>query len=146
MAHHHHSENIHEVDHEPLPTKVYVGVLVGLAFLTFVTVWVAQFDFGILNVPIALAVATMKASLVILYFMNLKYDKGFNAVAFLAGFIFLVVFALPTLWDRETRDALDPDRNVIVHHTRPGYPPQVTGEKPAEPKAEEKAAEPVVAD
>ncbi len=140
------SENRHELDHDPLPLKVYLGVLGSLGFLTFVTVWIAQFDFGFWTVPIAMLVATIKAALVIMYFMNLKQDGGMNAVAFFTGFFFLVVFTLPTLWDRETRDSLDPDRAAIVQHTRPGFPPQVTGEgAPAAVEADE-GSEPIAAD
>jgi cytochrome c oxidase subunit 4 len=142
---HHHNDNPHELDHDPLPAKVYVGVLASLALLTFVTVWIAQYDFGMWTVPIAMLIATIKASLVIMYFKNLKQDGGFNAVAFFAGLFFLLVFTAPTLWDRETRHVVDPDRAAEVHHTRPGYPPQVTGEKPAETPAA-KEGEPVAAD
>lgn len=151
MANEHMSENRHELDHDPLPLKVYLGVLGSLGFLTFVTVWIAQFDFGFWTVPIAMAVATIKAALVIMYFMNLKQDGGFSAVAFFTGFFFLVVFTLPTLWDRETRESLDPDRGGVVQHTRPGFPPQVTGEgapaaAPEGDEAADEGSEPVAAD
>lgn len=144
MAQHHHNDNPHELDHDPLPAKVYVGVLASLGLLTFITVWIAQFDFGVWTVPIAMLIATTKASLVIMYFMNLKQDGGMNAVAFFAGFFFLVIFAIPTLWDRETRDVLDPDRGGVVEHTRAGFPPQVNGTAPAaaeKAEAKEVAAE-----
>lgn len=129
-----------ELDHDPLPLKVYLGVLGSLGFLTFVTVWIANFDFGAWNLPIAMVVAVAKASLVVMYFMNLKYDSRFNAVVFLAGFFFLIVFTIPTLWDRETRQSLDPSRGSVVEHTRHGFPPQVTGQG-APAAAEEKPAE-----
>lgn len=100
-----------EVHHEPLPTRVYLGVFVGLLFLTFVTVWVAGFDFGDFNMVVAMAVAVTKASLVVLYFMNLKHDHDrLNAIIFLLGLFFLIVFVGPTMWDAFTRDTLDPVR------------------------------------
>jgi len=104
-----------ELHHEPLPTRVYVGVFVALLFLTFVTVWIAGFDFGSFNMVVAMAVAVTKASLVVLYFMNLKHDHDrLNGFVFALGLFFLVVFIAPTMWDAFTRDAVDPDRARTV--------------------------------
>ncbi len=44
--------------------------------LTVVTVGVAQFDFGSLNIPIAMLIASIKAGVVALHFMHLKYEDG----------------------------------------------------------------------
>lgn len=81
------SENGHHV----LPFKLYVNVFLSLLVLTVITVWVAQFDFGSLNTLIAMLVATVKATLVALYFMHLKYDDKMNTVCLLGGVFFLVV-------------------------------------------------------
>ena len=81
------SENGHHI----LPFKLYVNVFLTLLVLTFITVWVAQFDFGSLNTVIAMLVATIKATLVALYFMHLKYDEKTNAVCLLCGVFFLLV-------------------------------------------------------
>ena len=100
-----------EVNHEPLPLKVYVGIFVALLFLTFVTVWVAQFDWGRWDVLVAMTVAVIKASLVALYFMNLKHDPDkINRIVFILGLTFLAIFLIPTMWDHFTREAVDPDR------------------------------------
>jgi len=77
--------------HHVLPMKVYINVFVILLFLTALTVIVAQFDFGSLNAFIAIAVATVKATLVAMYFMHLKYDDKTNAICLVAGFFFLIV-------------------------------------------------------
>jgi len=77
--------------HHVLPFSLYVKIFLSLLFLTVVTVWVAQFDFGSLNTFIAMAVATVKATLVGLYFMHLKYDEKTNSVCLLAGVFFLIV-------------------------------------------------------
>lgn len=119
-------QNLNEVNHEPLPLRVYLGVFGALLVLTFITVWIAQFDFGIWTLPIAMLVAASKASLVVLYFMNLKYDSRFNAFIFSVGLFFLFVFVGPTLWDRETRLHLGEERGEVVEVTRPGYPPGVS--------------------
>lgn len=54
--------------------KVYTGVLLGLFFLTFVTVWVSYFDFGWLNPVVAVFVAGVKATLVVLFFMHGRFE------------------------------------------------------------------------
>lgn len=77
--------------HHIMPMKVYNVVFISLLFLTAFTVLVAQFDFGPLNTFIAMAVATVKASLVGMYFMQLKYEDKTFTVCLLAGVFFLIV-------------------------------------------------------
>ena len=56
--------------------KQYFNIWLLLMFLTVVTVGVAQFDFGSLNIPIAMLIASIKAGVVALQFMHLKYEDG----------------------------------------------------------------------
>ncbi len=63
-----------------------------LLVLTVVTVWVAGIDFGPANVWIALGIAAVKASMVVLLFMHLLWDRPFNGVVFVASISFLAVF------------------------------------------------------
>ncbi|HWV37953.1 MAG TPA: cytochrome C oxidase subunit IV family protein [Vulgatibacter sp.] len=124
---HEHSSNPNEVNHQPLPLKVYVATFLALLFLTFVTVFIAQFHFGEWNLLVAMAVAVAKASLVVLYFMGLKHDHDrFPAVVFLTGLFFLGIFMGPTIYDYFTRDVVDPTRGEYVQVTRDGYPPGVS--------------------
>lgn len=74
-----------------VPFSIYVKVLLSLLTLTALTVAVAQLDFGILNTVIALGIATIKAALVLLFFMHLKYDDKIFLVIFLTGVFFLIV-------------------------------------------------------
>ena len=74
-----------------VPLSVYIKVLLSLLTLTALTVAVAQLDFGILNTVIALSIATIKATLVLLFFMHLKYDNKMFLVIFLTGVFFLIV-------------------------------------------------------
>ena len=60
--------------------KQLINIWIFLMFLTFITVYVAQFDFGALNVPIALLVASIKAGVVSLHFMHLKHEDGLTWV------------------------------------------------------------------
>lgn len=75
MSHDHsHHDITHELGHI-IPRKVYTMVLCALLFLTIITVWVAQFDFGNWNIVVAMVVASIKAGLVTLFFMHLKYEN-----------------------------------------------------------------------
>ncbi len=88
----------HGVGHiVPIPILVATGS--GLLVLTVVTVWVAGFDFGPANVWIALAIAALKASMVVLFFMHLIWDRPFNGVVFVASIAFLAVFIGFTMTD-----------------------------------------------
>ncbi len=72
--------------------RLLVGVMIALMFGTWLTVSVTHFDFGVLNIWIGLAIATVKAILVGLYFMHLRWDKPFNAFVFVSAFAFLALF------------------------------------------------------
>ncbi|AVV50446.1 MULTISPECIES: cytochrome C oxidase subunit IV family protein [Leptospira] len=85
-----HTEESHG-SHHIISVKTYSLIFATLIFFTFVTVWVAGIDFGAMNVIIAMAVATAKASLVLGYFMHLKYDTIINRVIFGSGFFFLLL-------------------------------------------------------
>ena len=65
--------------------RVLFRVLAALLVLTYVTVAVTNFDFGPWNLWIAMGVAVLKAALVVLFFMHLKYDKPFNAIVFIVS-------------------------------------------------------------
>lgn len=80
-------------------TKAYVGVWLALLVLTAVTVYVSYFDFGEWNIFVAMLVATIKATLVCLYFMHLKYDNRMDQVVFISSFVFLAIFIALTLSD-----------------------------------------------
>jgi cytochrome c oxidase subunit IV len=85
-----HAEEGHG-SHHIISVKTYSLIFGTLIFFTFVTVWVAGIDFGAMNVIIAMAVATVKASLVLAYFMHLKYDTVMNRVIFGSGLFFLLL-------------------------------------------------------
>lgn len=57
------------------PTSVYVGVWIALLILTGVTVGVSLFDLRTFTVFTAVIVATVKVTLVLLFFMHLKYER-----------------------------------------------------------------------
>lgn len=89
-----------------VPKSVLLKVFGGLIVLTVLTVAAAYIPFGPLAVPIAIGIAVTKASLVVLYFMHLKYDNPVNALTFTIGTIFVVVFIAITMLDTVFRGDL----------------------------------------
>jgi cytochrome c oxidase subunit 4 len=81
----------HEGPHV-VPGATLLGVFAALMALTYVTVAATNFDLGHLNLWIAMGIATVKASFVVLYFMHLRYDSPFN------GFVFVVALAFVWLF------------------------------------------------
>ena len=89
-----------------VPMSTLLKVFGGLIVLTIVTVGAAYVPLGPLNVPVAIGIAVVKASLVVLFFMHLKYDNPVNALTFTIGTIFVVVFVTITLLDTAFRGDL----------------------------------------
>jgi len=94
--------------------RFYVGIFMALVALTILTVKVSYYDFGSANILIAMAIATTKASLVAVFFMHLAHDKKFNALTFVAAFIFLGVFIVFTYDDLGRRGEIDNDYGGTV--------------------------------
>jgi cytochrome c oxidase subunit 4 len=90
-------------EHVVVPFRIYVTIFITLLLLTLVTVDVAFFNFGMMNIYIALAVATTKATLVILFFMHVRYQPSLMAVFAAAGFVWLLILLTFTLSDFVTR-------------------------------------------
>ena len=110
------SHDSHAEKHHPhvLPMKVYIGVWLGLLFLTVVTVAVSYVDVGPLNIVLAMLVAAIKGSLVCAYFMHLKYDDRFNTTILISAFGFLALLFVYTLADLQRRGEIDPiERGTI---------------------------------
>lgn len=79
--------------------KTLVIVLFALFALTSITVGVSYVDLGKLNVWVALVIASFKASLVLLFFMHLKYEGKLLIVSFLSTVFFLGIMISFTFWD-----------------------------------------------
>ncbi len=102
-----------------LPLKVYLGVFGALLVLTGVTVGVSMLDLGAPALYVAMAVALVKASLVVGYFMHLKFDVRFNAFVFLSSLLFLAIFFALTMLDLGTRgDVLEEQGNFVLRGER----------------------------
>lgn len=114
MSAHGHTEDGHDFAH-PMPVAVLLAVFFALVFLTIVTVAQASFDFGTWDVAIVMVIATIKAALVMAFFMHLAFDKPFNVIVFLGSFVFVALFVIFTLSDsRLTADAMEPVVEEVV--------------------------------
>ncbi len=108
-----HAEQHHETDggesddgmvHSHISSwQFYVAIFFGLIFFTLVTIGVSYVHLGSLNLAVAIIIASIKASLVVTFFMHLKYDNKFNALMFVCGLLFIGVFFAYTLNDTDRR-------------------------------------------
>jgi cytochrome c oxidase subunit 4 len=85
------------------PVRVYVTIFLSLLVFTFATYEVAKYDLGSLNTPVALAIAVTKASLVVLFFMGLRFNTILTKVVAVAGLFWLAILFGLTLNDYLTR-------------------------------------------
>lgn len=90
---------MHENKQHLLSYKSLALVLAVLLVLTGVTIGVSYVHMGILNVPIALGIACAKVSLVLLYFMHLKFEGRAIKISFLCTICFLAIMISFTFWD-----------------------------------------------
>ena len=100
---HNHVHSHAEGEHHVLPFNIYISVFATLIFLTVITVWVAQFDFGAFNGLVAMGIATLKATLVGMYFMHLKYDNKLYSLVLVGSVCFLILFWFFSIFDFVTR-------------------------------------------
>ena len=112
MASEHHDDEHHGIAHTA-SIKVLVGTGGTLLLLTIVTVLATRVDFGTnINLAVAMFIAVIKATLVILFFMHLKYDKIFHSVVFLSAILAASLFVGFTLMDSgqyQQSNIWDPD-------------------------------------
>ena len=90
------------------PLKVYFAVFAALMVLTTVTILVAYINLGGLNKVVALGIASLKASLVVLYFMHVKYASRLTKLVVMSGFFFLAILLTLTMADYGSRDWVNP--------------------------------------
>lgn len=83
--------------------KLYFAIFGALMVLTAVTVWVAFQDLGPLNTIMALGIACTKATLVILYFMHVRYSSRLTWLVVGSGFFFLAIMIAFTMSDIVSR-------------------------------------------
>ena len=105
----------------PAPVKLLMTVFFALVFLTLATVIISEaVQLGAFEIWVSMGIATVKAALVIFFFMHMLHDKGFNKMMFFASFLFVALFVGITLMDSsQYKPAIDsyageklPDRRV----------------------------------
>jgi cytochrome c oxidase subunit 4 len=84
--------------------KVYIGIFLSLMVLTAATVAAAYVNLGAFNIVIALAIASLKATLVVLYFMHARYSPNRTHMVIIAAVFWLAIMLALTLSDYVTRD------------------------------------------
>lgn len=86
-----------------IPKPTYYKVAAALFALMFLTVAMAYVDLGRYNIMIALTIAIVKAVLVIMYFMHVKYNTKLVWIFASAGFVWLLIMFVITMSDYLTR-------------------------------------------
>jgi len=99
-----HGADHHGDHHHALPLWLLVGTWLALMGLTGLTVFSAQFDLGAFDLPVAMLIATIKATLVMFIFMHLGFDKPFHSLLILGSFLFVFLFVSFALIDRGQYD------------------------------------------
>lgn len=94
----------HSEDHSnALPVSTCIAVYFALLALTAITVGAAFLDMSFLNTPVALAIASAKALLVMYFFMELRHSERLNWVVMGSSFVFLAIMIMLTMSDVVSR-------------------------------------------
>lgn len=90
-------------DHKVISVKFYFFIYIILLALTALAAFTASMHFGSLSVPIAMIISIAKMTLIILYFMHVRYGEPLVALTIIASFVFLMILFALTLNDYFTR-------------------------------------------
>lgn len=96
MSEHQHTEHI-------VKPGTYLAIITTLLFLTSVTVYAAFVNLGKFNIVVALSIATLKATLVVLFFMHAKYSPRRTQLVIISGIFWLAILLFMTLSDYVSR-------------------------------------------
>ena len=88
--------------------KLYVAIFMTLMALTAITIMVAYINLGPWNKVVALGIASFKATLVVLYFMHVKYASRMTKLIVVTGFFFLAILLAETMVDYGSRTWVNP--------------------------------------
>src|SRR5215510_15874845 len=86
-----------------LPKRIYYTIFGILMLCTYLTVQIAFFDLGPLNTIAALGIAVFKATIVVLYFMHVKYSTRLTWLVVLGSLFWLGILLAITMSDYLTR-------------------------------------------
>jgi cytochrome c oxidase subunit 4 len=85
------------------PKRTYFAIWAALLVLTYATVAVSRIDLGRLNTVAALTIAVVKALLVVLFFMHIRYSTRLTKLVLVGGFMWLALLIGLTMADEVTR-------------------------------------------
>ena len=105
-------ENPHEDHHHVSPVWQFTLVFVALLILTIVTYLVSFAGLGPFSLPVAMIIAGMKGTLVVLFFMHLFYEDRFYAFVFCTSLLFIAIFFTFTLFDMASTDNLNEESGI----------------------------------
>jgi cytochrome c oxidase subunit 4 len=94
----HGSGHVHVV-----PLKIYFVIITTLGLLTAATVLTAKIDMGAMNTVVALTIAVIKGTLVVLYFMHVRWSKRLVWVFVAAAFVWFMILIAFTMQDFVSR-------------------------------------------
>lgn len=103
-----------------VPWQLLLATCIVLIVLTVVTVMAIWVDLGPLNLWIAMFIATIKACLVVMYFMHLRWDRPFNVLAFCGSLVFVALFIGLAMTDFKAY------RQEMIPPTAKEYAPGIT--------------------
>ena len=94
-------------EHHIVSPKIYFAIFTALMVCTALTVLAAEMDlnhiFPGMNIVVALAIATLKASLVVLFFMHGKYSSKRTQMVIICSMFWLAIMLFMTMSDYLTR-------------------------------------------
>jgi len=146
----HHDTDDYDVHPHISSVKQNVAVLLALLGFTGLTVAAYNVRLGEANLMVALVIAALKATLVMAFFMHLKYDRAFNIAVFVGSLLFMGVFFGYTANDTEYRgqvvtgqgDRVDPRTGAFANGTAMGLVDQGGEMLPLEEGGEPEATTP----
>jgi cytochrome c oxidase subunit 4 len=86
-----------------VPLRTYYGIFLILMVCTGITVAVAFVDLGPFNIVVAMTIAVLKATLVVLYFMHVRYSTRLTWAVVLGSVFWLGILIVMTAGDYLTR-------------------------------------------
>lgn len=98
----------HDAHAQPhiVSARVYFMIFGALILCTALTVWISFIDLGFLNTVLAITIAVLKATLVILYFMHVRYGSRLIWLIAAAGFFWFVLLLALGMSDYMTRQPI----------------------------------------
>lgn len=91
------------MSHPVVPVKLYVGVFLALIALTITTVAVSKVELGEYNFVVAMTIAVIKGTLVVLFFMHVKQSSSMTKLFVVAGFFWMAILMVFVLSDYLSR-------------------------------------------